>query len=122
MSDQLQFVKRAVVERQAHGVIIMRRWRSTCGRYRVSESTWICGDVPVVFIAEHIDERGADVLSRHRKRHTAERACREHLKQSNETLDRGKRSSTSARKRRTTAPAGLAATAASSPGGCGFST
>lgn len=122
MSDQLQFVKRAVVEQQAHGVIIMRRWRSTCGRYRVSESTWSAGDVPVVFIAEQLDEPGSVVLSRHRKRHTAERACREHLKHANETLDRRERSSTSARKRRTAAPAGLAATAASSPGGCGFST
>jgi len=60
-----------------------RVWRSLCGRYRVAYCKSHYGDLPEVFYAERVEPRPDDparlifsVLSKHRKRWTAEAACR----------------------------------------------
>ena len=60
-----------------------RIWRSLCGRYRVAACKSHYGELPKVFYAEFVEERPDrpgrsiyTVISKHRKRWTAEAACR----------------------------------------------
>ena len=68
-----------------HETAVARRtvWESDCGRYRIALSHYIVGATDSyadVFYAEHATESGWEIISRHRKRHTAESACQRHAR------------------------------------------
>jgi hypothetical protein len=77
VNRSLDFVRRARV--QLTDCARRRIWLSRCGEYRVVESRSLFG-LPTVYYAQ-IQQGGCwDVLSRHRKRGRAERACRAHAR------------------------------------------
>lgn len=55
-------------------------WETRCKCYRAVKSKIIYGDLPVTYYAM-IHRNGIwDVLSKHRKKHTAQKACENHAK------------------------------------------
>jgi len=75
----LEFVQRPDRGEEVDTPASTRRiWRSKCGRYRVTESR-----VPYYAIrydAQHLDGGCWDVISSHRVRHAAVKACQKHAR------------------------------------------
>lgn len=79
--DEIEFSRRGRRERTdcAERTI----WISRCGRYRVVRSVYLFGHLPNVYYAQVLrDGRCWDVISQHRKRRTAEAACRRDARRS----------------------------------------
>lgn len=55
-------------------------WESRCKRYRAMKSKIVYGDLPVVFYAMINKDGFWDILSKHRKKSTAQKACEKHAK------------------------------------------
>jgi len=75
----IEFVKRP--RRQTTLVSHRRIWLSLCGLYRVVESRCRYGPrkgpqaIPIVWYAERKNQWGWEIISHHRKRGPAEKAC-----------------------------------------------
>lgn len=80
----MTFCERSKSTRLMSGLVVLKRWTSSDGRYRVSVSKWT-GSAVVARVwyaeAKRYDD-GWDVISTHRKRGRAEQACHIHERQS----------------------------------------
>lgn len=69
---KLSFPKRGVRRRLGYGL----HYRSACGRFVVYKSCECLGvELPVRWLAIAVTRAGQRIISRHRKRSAAERAC-----------------------------------------------
>ena len=77
-THRMTFAARARVQRTE--IFARRIWQSDCGRYRVSEFKRLLEQGQKVYKAERLCGITStwDVISTHRTRHAAERACRKH--------------------------------------------
>lgn len=77
MGNVMQFNKRA---RRKRELLWTRRiWTARNGRYRVSEFRYH-NKSRLMFYAEFLDGECWDIISRHRKRATAETSCAKHFR------------------------------------------